>query len=132
MKTNNKGLLCTIALFCAFSTISIAQTSKVDANLSINIAGNKTSFKANEQVIMKVSGFDEEKTTVQWQVSIDEKNWQDIPHATGNIFETYPVTKNQSYRVITRPSEGYLSIEQPSKAKSIALEENVAMKPKRN
>jgi hypothetical protein len=133
MNKVNKGLFCIIALFCAFSTISFAQTANINADLNINVAGGKTNFKANEQVIMKVSGFDEEKTTVQWQVSTDEKTWQDIPRATGDIFETYPVTKNQYYRVVTRPIEGYLSMEVPSKTKAISLDENVATRPaKRN
>jgi hypothetical protein len=133
MNTVNKGLFCVIALFCAFSTISFGQTANINADLNINVAGGKTNFKANEQVIMKVTGFDEEKATLQWQVSADEKTWQDIPRATGDIFETYPVTQNQYFRVVTRPVDGYLSMEQPSKAKAITLDENVALRPaKRN
>jgi hypothetical protein len=122
-----KNLLTICAIFCAFA----ASAQKTNNGLVIKLQGKKTKINAGEQVVLSAQGVDE-TSSYQWQVSTDGTNWQDIPKANGYNYETANLDKTQFYRVITRPNEGYLSVETVSKPYAINFEENVASLRKRN
>jgi hypothetical protein len=95
--------------------------------LSVAVAQGKTAVRSGESVILKAQGNDD-MSSLQWQVSIDGKNWQDVPKANGTNLETPALTQTQFYRVLARPLDVDPKniVETISSVQMIALEENVA------
>ena len=93
--------------------------------------GGKSTVRSGEQVILKAKGFNEEITTLQWQVSTDGVTWQNMAKANGENFETAPLTEAQFFRVVTIPNDGYLALEDVSNVQIITLGDNVASSKKK-
>lgn len=108
-------------------TISSNEIS-VAPMVTVSVVEGKTSVKEGEQVVLKVKGNDE-LSVMQWQVSLDGVNWQDIPKATGNNFETQPIKQMHYFRVMCRPIEATNEdIVTISNIQAITMEDNVASK----
>lgn len=98
--------------------------------LHVSVAGGKSSVREGEQVLLKVKGNDE-FSAMQWQVSLDGIHWQDIPKATGNNFETLPITQRQFFRVVCRPLDATeKDVATISNVQVVGLEDNVASRKK--
>lgn len=98
--------------------------------INVSVVGSKSSVREGEQVLLKVKGNDE-FSAMQWQVSLDGIHWQDIPKATGNNFETLPITQRQSFRVVCRPLDATANdVATISNVQVIGLEDNVALRKK--
>jgi hypothetical protein len=126
-----KKVLFSLCLIIITSLQVSAQKSSVKNTLSVKIDGGKSTVRAGQQVILKAIGFNEETAYLQWQVSTDGVAWQDIAKANGSNFETAPITESQFIRVVSRPNEGYLAIDDVSNAQIITLSENVASSKKK-
>ncbi len=126
-----KKVLFSLCLIIITSLQVSAQKSSVKNTLSVKIDGGKSTVRAGQQVILKAIGYNEETTYLQWQASTDGVAWQDIAKANGSNFETAPVTESQFIRVVSRPNEGYLAIDDASNAQVITLSENVASSKKK-
>ena len=126
-----KKVLFSLCLIIITSLQVSAQKSSVKNTLSVKIDGGKSTVRAGQQVILKAIGYNEETTYLQWQSSTDGVAWQDIAKANGSNFETAPVTESQFIRVVSRPNEGYLAIDDVSNAQIITLSENVASSKKK-
>jgi hypothetical protein len=121
-----------LLLISAFSTHITAQTISsneivIAPMLSVAVAQGKTAVKTGESVTLKAQGNDQ-MSSLQWQVSVDGKNWQDVPKANGANFETASLTQTQFFRVLSRPLDvdPQNMVETISSVQMIALEENVA------
>ena len=132
-----KGALL-FAIFLAFTQLSLAQVFSSDEiaiapSVSIDVEGRVSTIKEGERIVLKAKGGDDQ-SIVQWQVSTDNKNWQDIPKANGNIFETTPLTHNSYFRIVSRPIDtamaNTIKVELTSNVQFIALESNVASSKK--
>ena len=118
---------------CAIVAVSSTISAQRVPTLSINVAGNKTTVSAGGQVVMKVKGYNDETSNLQWQTSKDGRAWKNIAKATGDIFETEALAETNYFRVVTRANEGYLTVEEISNTQMIALgEETATVKKKRN
>jgi hypothetical protein len=126
-----KKVLFSLCLIIITSLQVSAQKSSSKNTLSVKIDGGKSTVRAGQQVILKAIGFNEETAYLQWQVSTDGVAWQDIAKANGSNFETAPITESQFIRVVSRPNEGYLAIDDVSNAQIITLSENVASSKKK-
>lgn len=126
-----KKVLFSLCLIIITSIQVSAQKSSVKNTLSVKIDGGKSTVRAGQQVILKAIGYNEETTYLQWQASTDGVAWQDIAKANGSNFETAPVTESQFIRVVSRPNEGYLAIDDVSNSQIITLSENVASSKKK-
>ncbi len=126
-----KKVLFSLCLIIITSLQVSAQKSSVKNTLSVKIDGGKSTVRAGQQVILKAIGYNEETTYLQWQASTDGVAWQDIAKANGSNFETALVTESQFIRVVSRPNEGYLAIDDVSNAQIITLSENVASSKKK-
>ena len=126
-----KKVLFSLCLIIITSLQVSAQKSSVKNTLSVKIDGGKSTVRAGQQVILKAIGYNEETTYLQWQASTDGVAWQDIAKANCSNFETAPVTESQFIRVVSRPNEGYLAIDDVSNAQIITLSENVASSKKK-
>ncbi len=127
-----KRLIFSLCVMCACHLQASAQKLAVTGNkLSIKIQGGKSTVKAGDQVILKAKGFNDEVASLQWQVSTDGVNWQNMPQANGENFETAPLTESQFYRLVTLPNEGYLALQEVSNVQIITLGENVASSKKK-
>lgn len=129
-----KRILFSICAVIAFSFSVSAQKSATNfAKPAIRVATGKTTVQPGEQVILKLNSnsINEEMTAPQWQVSTDGVNWYDVPRANGNNFETAPLTQSQFFRVVTRPNDGYLALEETSNVQNITVGDNVASSKKK-
>lgn len=127
-----KKILFSLCVLCACHIQASAQKLAVaGAKLSIKIQGGKSTVKAGDQVILKAKGYNEEVSTLQWQVSTDGVTWQNMPKANGENFETSPLTESQFFRVVTIPNDGYLALEEVSNTQIITLGDNVASSKKK-
>jgi hypothetical protein len=126
-----KKVLFSLCLIIVTSLQVSAQKSSVKNTLSVKIDGGKSTVRAGQQVILKATGYNEETAFLQWQASTDGVAWQDIAKANGSNFETAPVTESQFIRVVSRPNEGYLAIDDVSNSQIITLSENVASSKKK-
>ncbi len=127
-----KRLLFSLCVMCACHLQASAQKLAVaGTKLSIKIQGGKSTVRSGEQVILKAKGFNEEISTLQWQVSIDGVTWQNIAKANGENFETTPLTEAQFFRIFTIPNDGYLALEDLSNVQIITLGDNVASSKKK-
>lgn len=112
----------------AFSQQMLSNEISVAPMVTVSVTKGKTSVKEGEQVVLKVKGNDE-FSAMQWQVSLDGVNWQDIPKATGNNFETLPITQMHYFRVVCRPLDATTNdIVSISNIQTITMEDNVASK----
>ncbi len=94
--------------------------------INVSVVGGKSSVREGEQVLLKVKGNDE-FSAMQWQVSLDGIHWQDIPKATGNNFETLPITQMHYFRVVCRPLDATeKDVATISNVQIIAMQDNVA------
>ncbi|NJN33253.1 MAG: hypothetical protein HC817_02365 [Saprospiraceae bacterium] len=95
--------------------------------LHINILEGSSNIKSGEKVVLKTNGGDA-FSTLQWQLSLDGKVWQNVPKANGNNFETAALTQTHFFRVVCRPIDGIFEnqVETVSNVQPIVLEENVA------
>ena len=121
-----KRIVFSICVFCAFQV-----SAQRVATLSIIVKDENPSVNIGEQVIMKVRGYNEETSMLQWQASRDGIAWKNISRATGEIFETGAITETQYFRVITRPNDGYLAVEEISNTQIIAVAQEVATMKKK-
>lgn len=122
-----KRLIFSLCVVCACQFQATAQKmSATGAKLSIKTQDGISTVKAGEQVILKAKGFNEEVISLQWQVSMDGVNWQNMPKANGENFETAPLNESQFFRVVTLPNDGYLAVEEVSNVQIITLGDNVA------
>lgn len=127
-----KKFIFTICLFASFTfQLSAQKATALKTNLNIEINDGKSTVKPGEQVVLTATGLNEETSYLQWQSSKDGVNWQDITKANGNNFETLPITETQYVRVVSRPNEGYLAVEEASKSQVITLTDNVASSKKK-
>jgi hypothetical protein len=127
-----KKLAFFLLIVFAFSTHINAQTISsneivIAPMLSVAVAQGKTAVKSGESVTLKAQGNDQ-MSSLQWQVSVDGKNWQDVPKANGTNLETASLTQTQFFRVLSRPLDvdPKNMVETISSVQMIALEENVA------
>ncbi len=118
--------------FLVFSSNIIAQSVASDEiiiapMLSVSILEGGSSIRSGEKVVLKTNGGDA-FSTLQWQMSLDNKVWQNIPKANGNNFETATLTQTHFFRVLCRPIDGITEnqVETVSNVQTILLEENVA------
>jgi hypothetical protein len=124
-------LLCAIVF--SYTQIGFSQMFSSDEiviapSVSIDIEGKKSTIREGERLTLKAKGGDDQ-SLLQWQVSMDNKNWQDIPKATGNIFETTSLTHNSYFRLVSRPIDtaaNITKVETSSNVQLITLESNVA------
>jgi hypothetical protein len=129
------ALLCVIALGytqIGFSQMFAADEIVIAPSVSIDVEGRKSTIKEGERLTLKAKGGDDQ-SILQWQVSTDNKNWQDIPKANGNVFETTSVTHNSYFRLVSRPIDtaaNILKVETSSNVQLITLESNVASSKK--
>jgi hypothetical protein len=135
MSFKKMTLLYVIAFF--FTQIGFAQVFSADEiviapSVSIDVEGRISTVKEGERLTLKAKGGDDQ-SIIQWQVSIDNKNWQDIPKANGNIFETMPLTHNSYFRIVSRPIDiaHAVKVETCSNIQMIAIESNVASSKKK-
>lgn len=131
-------------MFCTAFIIGFTQTSRaqlyssneiiIAPSVFIAVEGNSTTVKEGEHLVFfveipsgKAKGSDN-FATLQWQASTDNKNWQNIPKANGNIYETLPLTHIQYFRVIAVPIDtgNSIKIETISNVQMIGIESNVA------
>ena len=127
-----KRLLFSLCVMCACHLQASAQKLAVaGTKLSIKIQGGKSTVRSGDQIILKAKGFNEEISTLQWQVSTDGVNWQNMAKANGENFETAPLTEAQFFRVVTIPNDGYLALEDVSNVQIITLSDNVASSKKK-
>ena len=127
-----KRLLFSLCVMCACHLQASAQKLAVaGTKLSIKIQGGKSTVRSGDQIILKAKGFNEEISTLQWQVSTDGVTWQNMPKANGENFETAPLTEVQFFRVVTIPNDGYLALEDVSNVQIITLSDNVASSKKK-
>lgn len=106
---------------CAIVALSTFVSAQRMPSLSLTVAGNKSTIASGDQVMMRVKGYNDETSTLQWQASSDGKSWKNIAKATGDIFETASLTENSFFRVVTRPNEGYLTIEEISNTQIVSI-----------
>ena len=124
-------LLCVIALCYAqigFSQIFAADEIIIAPSLSIGVEGRKSTAKEGERLVLKAKGGDDQ-SIMQWQVSTDNKNWQNIAKANGNIYETFPLTHNCYFRIVSSPIDiaaNTIKVETTSNIQMIGIESNVA------
>ncbi len=121
--------ICAIVI-CSLS-VSAQKSATNFSKPAIRVATGKTTVQPGEQVILKLSGINEEVIAPQWQVSTDGVNWNDVPKANGNNFETTPLTQSKFFRVVTRPNDGYLALEESSNVQNITVGDNVASSKKK-
>jgi hypothetical protein len=128
-------LVCVILL--AFTQLSSAQVFSTEevaiaASVSIDVEGRVSTVKEGERLVLKAKGGDDQ-SILQWQVSTDNKNWQDIPKANGNMFETTPLSHNSYFRTISRPIDtaNTVKVEVISNVQFITLDSNVASTKKK-
>ena len=101
--------------------------------VSISVENNISTVKEGERLILKAKGGDE-FSIIQWQVSADNKTWQNIPKANGNIFETLPIVSNSYFRALVSPIDATadnIKVETASNVQLISLESNVASTKKK-
>jgi hypothetical protein len=127
-----KNLAFFLLITTSFSTQIKAQTIAsneivIAPMLSVAVAQGKTAVKSGESVTLKAQGNDQ-MSSLQWQVSVDGKNWQDVPKANGTNLETAGLTQTQFFRVLSRPLDvdPQNMVETISGVQMISLEENVA------
>lgn len=116
------------ALFQNVATAQSLSSNEISVApmVTVSVAQGKSSVREGEQVTLKVKGNDE-FSAMQWQVSLDGINWQDIPKATGNNFETLPITQLHYFRVVCRPLDATTNdIVSISNVQTISMEDNVA------
>jgi hypothetical protein len=128
-------LVCVILLvFTQLSSAQVFSTEEIAiaASVSIDVEGRVSTVKEGERLVLKAKGGDDQ-SIMQWQVSTDNKNWQDIPKANGNIFETTPLSHNSYFRTISRPIDkaNTVKVEVISNVQFITLESNVASTKKK-
>ena len=127
-----KRILFSLCVMCACHLQASAQKLAVaGAKLSIKVQGGKSTVRSGDQVILKAKGFNDEVASLQWQVSTDGVNWQNMPKANGENFETAPLIESQFFRVVTLANEGYLALEEASNTQVITLGDNVASSKKK-
>lgn len=127
-----KRLIFSLCVMCACHLQASAQKLAVaGTKLSIKVQGGKSTVRSGEQVILKAKGFNEEITTLQWQVSTDGVTWQNMSKANGENFESAPLNESQFFRVVTIPNDGYLALEEVSNVQVITLGDNVASSKKK-
>ena len=132
-----KNQLFLVALMLGFIVKSNAQVTSsneiiIAPMVSISVENNISTVKEGEHLILKAKGGDE-FSILQWQVSADNKTWQNIPKANGNIYETLPIESNSFFRVAVSPIDAAnnLKVETLSNVQTISLESNVASTKKK-
>ena len=125
-----------IALMIGFTPQTHAQIFSsneiiIAPSVSVVVEGNRTTVKEGGRLVLKAKGGDN-FSTLQWQRSTDNRSWQNIPKANGNIYETMPLTHIQYFRVLARPvSDGNdIKVETLSNVQMIGIESNVASSKK--